>query len=239
MNEFWNENINVGYYDKIVKIGVNKKRGARAYWHITTLKTVQTFLSRNLIHLDYACGPGTLIGKYSNSISTGVDISKKQIDYAKKYYFEKGDFFTTDNFDFEDQVSSFDIITVLGLIEFLEKDEIKELLVKLNKSLENKGKIVLTTPNFAGIMKILEFIQNRAGLVDYQEQHVSKFSKLKLEDFLNKQNLFNYEIYKFLNFSFVFSIFSHNFAWKIENLINKMFKNYFGSLFIVILTKKE
>ena len=88
-------------------------------------------------------------------------------------------------------------------------------------------------------MKILEFIQNRAGLVDYQEQHVSKFSKFKLEDFLNKQNLFNYEIYKFLNFSFVFSIFSHNFAWKIENLINKMFKNYFGSLFIVILTKKE
>ena len=26
MNEFWNDEINVGYYDKIVKIGVNKKK---------------------------------------------------------------------------------------------------------------------------------------------------------------------------------------------------------------------
>ena len=44
MNEFWNHEINVGYYDKIVKIGINKKRGARAYWHITTLKTIKTYL---------------------------------------------------------------------------------------------------------------------------------------------------------------------------------------------------
>ena len=47
---------------------------------------------------------------------------------------------------------------------------------------------------------------------------------------------------KFISFLILvlfFSIFSHNFAWKIENLINKIFKNYFGSLFIVILTKKN
>jgi len=239
MNEFWNHEINVGYYDKIVKIGINKKRGARAYWHITTLKTIKTYLLKNLIHLDYACGPGTLIGKYSNSISTGVDISKKQIEYAKKNYFEKGTFLTTNEFNFEDYEDQYDVITLLGLIEFLNNDEINNLFVKLNKLLKNDGKIVLTTPNFSGIMKILEFLQNSIGSVDYQEQHINKFSKLSLEDLLNKQNLFNFQIYKFLNFSFIFSIFSHNFAWKMENLVNKIFKNYFGSLFVVILTKKN
>ena len=63
------------------------------------IKTVQTFLSMKFKSFDYACGPGTLIGKYSNSISTGVDISKKQIDYALKNYFEKnGNFLTTNEF---------------------------------------------------------------------------------------------------------------------------------------------
>ena len=160
MNEFWNHEINVGYYDKIVKIGINKKRGARAYWHITTLKTIKKYLLKNLIHLDYACGPGTLIGKYSNSISTGVDLSKKQIEYAKKNYFEKGTFLTTNEFNFEDYEDQYDVITLLGLIEFLNNDEINNLFVKLNKLLKNEGKIVLTTPNFSGIMKILEFLQN-------------------------------------------------------------------------------
>ena len=54
---------------------------------------------------------------------------------------------------------------------------------------------MLTTPNFSGIMKILEFLQNSIGSVDYQEHHINKFSKLSLEDLLNKQNIFNFQIY--------------------------------------------
>ena len=40
-------------------------------------------IEKNQIHLDFACGPGTFIREYLNNSSTGVDVSEKQIEYAK------------------------------------------------------------------------------------------------------------------------------------------------------------
>ena len=78
MNEFWEKDLSSGYYDEIVKNGLVSKKGVQSFWHITTLNKISHYLSKDLVHLDYACGPGTLIGLFSESNSTGVDIASKQ-----------------------------------------------------------------------------------------------------------------------------------------------------------------
>ena len=92
----------------------------------------------NTNHLDYACGPGTLVGLFSQTKSIGVDISEKQIKFANKNYSHKGEFKLVNNFDFSKILNKFDVVTVLGLLEFLNEDEIIDLISKLIKHL-NQG----------------------------------------------------------------------------------------------------
>ncbi len=238
MSEFWNENLEIGYYDKIVKDGLVSKRGIQSFWHITTLNKVSYFIKKDILHLDYACGPGTLIGLFSEANSTGVDLSENQIIYANRNYANKGNFFSLDNFDLQEHNKEYEIITILGLIEFLNHDEIRDLINKLEKCLVDGGKIVLTTPNFGGFMRILEKLLNRFGSVDYSKEHINKFDTSSLKELNNTFINFEAEIIKFLNLSIFLSFFSHRLATFIEKIIAKFFNNYFGSLFTVILTKK-
>ena len=52
MGEFWDNELSIGYYDKIVKEGFQNK-GIRSYWHISTLRNVLQYISINSSHLDY------------------------------------------------------------------------------------------------------------------------------------------------------------------------------------------
>ena len=238
MNEFWNEDLEVGYYDKIVKKGLNRKRGIQSFWHITTLNKTSNYIKRNTNHLDYACGPGTLIGLFSKANSTGVDISDNQIFYAKKQYGEKGNFYSLDNFQLQQHHNEYEIITILGLIEFLNDNEIIQLITELEKCLVVGGRILLTTPNFGGFMIILEKFLNRFGNIDYSNEHINKFNTSSLKK-LNKTFInFESEVLKFMNASIFLAFFSHKIATSIEKLISKLFNNHFGTLFMVILTKK-
>ena len=92
MSEFWEKQISPGYYDKITIDGITKNRGVSAAWHNYTNLKVKSSITNLGKHLDYACGPGTLIGMYLNTDSIGVDISQKQIEFANKKYSHKGSF---------------------------------------------------------------------------------------------------------------------------------------------------
>ena len=83
MSEFWEETLPAGYYDKILLQGLKKNRGVQPNWHNLTFIEVSKLINQDSKHLDYACGPGTLVGNYLKCDSIGVDISDKQIDYTK------------------------------------------------------------------------------------------------------------------------------------------------------------
>ena len=119
MQDFW-KNLDAGYYDKILTSGLEQNRGLQAGWHNITFTTITSKIGKNKNHLDYACGPGTLIGKFSENNSVGVDISSKQIIYAQKKYGDKGEFFELEGFKVDQYKNYFEIITVLGLIEFID-----------------------------------------------------------------------------------------------------------------------
>ena len=148
MSQFWEENLTEGYYDIITINGVKKNRGLRATWHnFTNLKVIDNISSSGL-HLDYACGPGTLIGNYLDIESIGIDISRKQIEFASKKYKDKGLFVEIDKFNFQNYEKQFKTVTILGLLEFLNEEDITLLLNNIYNLLDDGGELVLTTPNF-------------------------------------------------------------------------------------------
>ena len=208
MSKFWESDLDVGYYDKLFNKGSIKK-GFQFNWHNITFLNIEKYLKKDLNHLDYACGPGTLIGHFSKANSIGVDLSKPQISYAKENY--SGEFLSLDQFNYLDYEESFDIITVVGLFEFLKREDIDILLDQLHVMLKPKGRLIITTPNFSLAFKFLIYISELLG---NKNIGLCTYQSLKK----NFQNLFsehpNFEIsniYKVLNIGLFFSMFSAKF----------------------------
>ncbi len=234
---FWNDELPTGYYDKIFSDGAKKNNGVRSLWHYITFLTVSNYLDLSSKHLDYACGPGTFIGNFSCSNSIGVDISQKQINFAKSKYIEN-EYYTANDFDFSNHEDSFDLITVLGLYEFIDDNEIDELMGKFNYCLKKNGKIIITTPNFSIFMEIMIKVLNLFKGVDYSEMYINKFNKKKISDFKKKYSDFYIENSKLLNLGVFFGFLSFNIGIKIHDFIDKIFSSSFGFLHILILDKK-
>ena len=229
---FWHEDIEPGYYDKIIYQGLKKNKGLQSNWHNCTYKKVLYLIGNSSNNLDYACGPGTFIGRYLQSKAIGVDIALEQINYAKSKFKDKK-FFSVDEFNNLNTEEKFQTITVLGLIEFLTVDEFLDILKELGKLLDKNGKIVLTTPNYSILFKVMQKLSTLAGINNYSEVTLTKFRKREIIKILKGTEFKNIDVKKIVNFGIFFSIFSHNLGLKIENLIEKYFLNYFGFVLII------
>ncbi len=237
MTEFWANTIEPGYYDRILKDGLKKNKGIQPNWHRSTFKKIATYINDNDRHLDYACGPGSFTGLFVDSNSTGVDISDDQINYAKKNYGYKTEFISLKDFELSQSKNKFEIITILGLLEFIDEELIIDLINDLYDTLKTDGKIILTTPNYGGAMFLLEKVLNIAGNLDYSNQYVNRFNKNKLNTIMKKTKFKNIKVKKFLNFGIFSSCISFEFSDKLMNFIDKLFSNFFGFLLLVEIKK--
>tara|TARA_A100001011_G_scaffold42455_1_gene40082 strand:+ start:2871 stop:3578 length:708 start_codon:yes stop_codon:yes gene_type:complete len=235
MNEFWENNLPVGYYDKVLTSGLVKNKGIQANWHNLTFSKVRQYIEKDDLHLDYACGPGTFIGNYKLNNSIGVDISLNQINFANQKYHEKGDFFTLDDISFNSK--KFDSITVIGLLEFLNEKDSIDILNYLYSILKTNGKLILTTPNYSVFMYILEIILNIFGPINYKNQHINRLNRKKLNNIIKQTNFEKIKIMKIVNFSVFLSFINISFANKLEKIVEKIFQNKFGFIFLGILKK--
>ena len=231
---FWDNEIESGYYEKILSEGLTSSSGIQSNWHNLTFLKVKRFLTKDLNHLDYACGSGSLIGYYSNSNSIGFDIAKDQTEYANKKFKSNNKFFTSCKNDILKK-EFFDVITVNGLFEYLNNDEILELLNFFKKILKKDGKIIITTPNYFGIFKIFEILGEIIGGIDYSKVNINKFTKKRALSLLEKSEFNNFKVSKFMNIGVLFSVFSHDFGRRMESLIDKLFFSNFGMLLFIEL----
>lgn len=229
---FWHQDIEPGYYDKIIQLGLEKNKGLQSNWHNCTYKKVIDLIHNSSNNLDFACGSGTFIGRYLQSKATGVDIALEQVNYARSKFKDKN-FFSVEEFNNLNTEEKFETITVLGLIEFLTVDDFLELLKQLRELLDKNGEIVLTTPNYSILFKVIQKLSIFFGVNNYSEVTVSKFTKKKITNILKRSDFEDIEVKKIVNFGIFFSIFSHNLGLKIEKLIEKYFSNYFGFILII------
>jgi 2-polyprenyl-3-methyl-5-hydroxy-6-metoxy-1,4-benzoquinol methylase len=237
LNDFWENRIDAGYYDRILEEGIIRGRGIQPNWHHSTFSYVKKFIKREDIHLDFACGPGTFIGKYSSGESIGVDISKKQIEYAANKYGHAGNFVTNEEFDFSIYQNYFDKITIIGLLEFLNDDEILLLLDDLHFILKDNGTILLTTPNFKSLMSVFEKIVNLITQVNYKNEHVNKFNKIKMNNLLTKSKFKSVKVIKILNLGVFFGLLGFDISNRIQNIIYKFNRHKSGYLLLGIIKK--
>tara|TARA_Y100001958_G_C21190501_1_gene518751 strand:+ start:460 stop:1176 length:717 start_codon:yes stop_codon:yes gene_type:complete len=238
MSTFWKETVPEGYYDKAFIQGLDSGRSIQACWHKITFKNVKKHISKNSVILDYACGSGNFFGTFEKlNNSVGVDISQKQINYANKEHPDKANFYTTEYFDPNSFQESFDVITCLGLIEFIEIEEIEDLLSTFYKMLKPGGKVILTTPNFQITMKLLEKILNKFGNVNYRNEYKNRFIQKQLERLFLNSNFNLISIKKIIS-PFVFlSLISNKLALNLNYSFEKIFQGKLGFLFIIVLEK--
>lgn len=234
MNDFWEKDLDPGYYDKVLKAGLISGKGIQTNWHNITLLNAEQYIENNMKHLDYACGPGTLIGRYSHADSIGVDIAEQQIEYAKIQYEDKGLFVNTKDFSFDNYEEYFDVVTVLGLIEFLSDSEILELVKKIHKSLRPGGELILTTPNFNSLIYPISEI---LGIVNWSGEHINKFNKKKIKKVFGATPFEIVGIKKILNIGMFFSILSIKIGIFIEKMFGRIILNSQGFVFIIQLKK--
>lgn len=235
---FWEENLDPGYYDKILETGLSKRKGIQSFWHNTTFNLVKNYIGKSTKHLDFACGPGSFTGRYLETYSLGFDISSNQIDYARIKFSSKNNCNFVNEKTIVTKQAPYDTITVLGLIEFLDDKEVVHLIDELYSLLNNGGKLIMTTPNYQLPMKILIYFTSNFGKIDYNTTFINKFNVKKIEKILLETNVNNFTISKYMNVGIVFSLFSHQFGNLIQEFFDRIFNKKFGLMLAIIIHKK-
>ena len=239
MGTFDYQKLPSGYPDQNLTEGLKKGLGFQANWHDVIYKRVKSKMENYDSHLDFACGPGIFIGKYTDGNSVGIDIAEPQIDYAINKYGDKGEFLVKDGNNIDFKENSFDIVTMLDFVEHIEDEEVISMLNEIYKFLKPGGKLIITTPNYNSLYRFLEMIVNIVGPVSYKDQHINKFHKKRLYTLLQQTKFTNIEVEKFLNFSCFFSVFSIKLAQKAENIVENIFSSFYGYVLLAVLHKQN
>ncbi len=173
-----------GYYDSVFR----RRSGVQSKWHHAKFARIRAEMGSYESHLDIGCGPGTFIGTLApDRNSTGVDIASDQVVYAQRTHgtpehrfrhIQPGQLPFGEN--------SFDVVTLVELIEHLSEDDNIDLLRSAHAALRPGGRIVVSTPNYASLWPLLEWMVGRLGEVSYAEQHITHFTRPRLERLLKR-----------------------------------------------------
>jgi len=190
------ETIPSGYYDAVFRRG----RGIQSKWHHLKFRRVIEEIEGYERHLDVGCGPGTLIGLLDERfVSTGIDISTTAIDYARREYAtESKRFFAVSAQTLPDECRDYDAATIVEVVEHLSPADLDEVLRATIGRLRPGGKLVVTTPNFHSAWPLVEMLVNRIGEVDYDVQHINRFTRPRLRQLLEDVGLKDVRVHPYL-----------------------------------------
>jgi 2-polyprenyl-3-methyl-5-hydroxy-6-metoxy-1,4-benzoquinol methylase len=190
------ETIPGGYYDDVYC----RRRGIQSKWHHLKFRRVVEEMEGHQRHLDVGCGPGTLIGLLDDRfISTGIDISTSEIDYARRVYeSESKRFFAVSARALPDDCHDYDVATVVEVVEHLAPAEVDDVLGATIERLCPGGKLVVTTPNFRSAWPLVEMLVNRFGELTYASQHIHRFTPRRLRQLLQDLGLKDVRVHSYL-----------------------------------------
>ncbi len=123
--------------------------------------------------LDVGCGWGTLLLRLwatGYRRLTGIDISQGQCDIAIKRLPPDVTVYCGNTIEFlKNNVGSYDLITILDVIEHLSVDNAIELLQNCNLALRENGMIVVKVPNMSNILSNYSRYLDITHLTGYTE----------------------------------------------------------------------
>jgi len=216
------DSIPVGFYDEVFQ----RNRGIQCKWHHHKFRRIVKEIGNVSDHLDFGCGPGTLIHLLRPGISAvGVDIAAPQLSYAEKHYagLDK-QFIRVESSELPFEGGTFDSVSCVEVIEHLELDLTREILTEFIRVLKPGGKLIVTTPNYGSLWPLIEAAVNRLSKVSYEEQHITKFDRVALYALLKDVGFSQIDVTSFMSVSpFLAGInwTLADWAWPADQIISK------------------
>jgi len=238
-SKFDYNSINAGYYDLIYK----RNGGVRSKWHHLRFARLRKEIQGCFKHLDIGCGPGTFIGSLpEDKYSIGVDVAQNQIDYAQCHYATAHhQFRCIENngvLPFSD--NSFDMVTFTEAIEHLTKNDAFFLLKEIHRVLNPEtGRILITSPNYYFIYKIVEWLRDRIAKVSYKEQHITYYNRSSLADLLSQAGFVGIKINTYQFTAALWAKFNWGLADIIDKIESKLLIKNSGLLLLGIAYKEK
>lgn len=100
--------------------------------------------------LDLGCGPGEMLDYLpQNVIYTGIDVSPEYIARAQKRVSVQAEFRIGDATTAGDDLRSFDLVIVLGVLHHLDDAQARNLFHGAARALKSDGRMVTVDPTFA------------------------------------------------------------------------------------------
>jgi SAM-dependent methyltransferase len=210
------ETIPGGYYDAVYRRG----RGIQSKWHHLKFRRVIEEMEGRQRHLDVGCGPGTLIGLLDqNFISTGIDISAAEVDYARRVYeSESKRFFAVSVRALPDDCRDYDVATVVEVVEHLAPAELDDVLRATIGRLRPGGKLVVTTPNFRSAWPLVELLVSRFGGLNYAAQHINRLTPGRLRQLLRDLGLKDVQVHPYL----ALAPFAAPLGWRLADMLARL-----------------
>ncbi|HXH74873.1 MAG TPA: methyltransferase domain-containing protein [Bacteriovoracaceae bacterium] len=243
------ESIPKGFYDKIF----DAPNGVRKFWHWHKFDSVLRSINFSSVAtiLDVGCFSGSFIGRFLGEKrieATGIDILPKQVEYAvDKFTGKSQKFICIQNFEeatIKLNGQTFDAVTFIEVIEHLTHDQIRSFFRMLDQLTHKGSQVVITTPNYISLWPLLEIILNRVSDVEYEEQHITKFTVFDIERKLGRiYSSFaqNYKIEIKTTSHFItpwIAGINYAFATKLSSKISPLsWPNPFGSIIILKLVR--
>jgi ubiquinone/menaquinone biosynthesis C-methylase UbiE len=213
------DSIPVGFYDEVFR----RNRGIQSKWHHHKFRRIIREIGESSRHLDFGCGPGTLLGLLSPKVSAvGVDIAEAQIAYAKQHYGGPSkEFIKLDSEQLPFPSETFDSISCIEVIEHLDVATTTRVFAECLRVLKPGGNLIVTTPNYASLWPAFEQIVNRLSGVSYEEQHISKFKRADLDSLFSRTGFSRSAVTTFMSLSPFVAGISWNLAdrtWEIDQV---------------------
>ena len=139
--------------------------------------------------LDVGCGTGKLV-RFLNDAgfsATGCDLSEEALKIAKQKN-KKNTFVKASAIKLPFKNNSFDLLTVISLVEHLTKKEINMFLSEAYRVVKPNGYIFLVTPNFNSPMR---FLLRRKWFGYSDPTHITFFTPSSLKSHLQKYGFIN------------------------------------------------
>ncbi len=205
-----------GYYDQVF----HRRRGVQSKWHHLKFAQLRRGMAGLRDHLDIGCGPGTFIATLPEGHrSVGIDIAAPQIAHAEtRYATARREFRVVEPGPLPFADESFDVVTLVELIEHLPDEQNRRLLAEARRVLRPGGRLLASTPNYASLWPALELLVDRLGRVPYRDQHITHYTRGRLSALLEAAGFADVRVCGYM----LAAPFAAALGWRIADLIARL-----------------